>query len=617
VERVVRWDPRDCVVIDEVAQQHLELVESGSGDRQTTLLSVIDHTVTPLGARLLRRSLLAPLCSASRIRRRLDRVEFFVLDARLRTALREQLKGIGDLERLANRTALNEATPRELGALRDALSASARAVELLDAVELAADRETLGLADGPIDVVADLCEELTRALVERPPSQAKDGAVFRPEFDETLRECDELRTSGAEKIVALESELRTQTGISSLKLRYTRVFGWYAEVPRAQTARVPEQWRRKQTVATGERYTFALLDDLADRILHAEERHRERELELLDELVRLAGRASVRVKALAGKIARWDVAAGLAEVAHRYDYCRPEIEDDDVLEIEEGRHPVVERLAAKGRFVPNNCQLSASGERMWLLTGPNMAGKSTFLRQTALTVILAQMGSYVPAKRAHVGMVDKVLSRVGASDNLARGESTFMVEMRETSRILRNATRRSLVVLDEIGRGTSTFDGLSIAWAVGEYLDEAVGCRSLFATHYHELTELSDASQHIGNRSVSAEEVDGELVFLHRLVEGSVSHSYGVAVAKLAGLPERVLARARGLLASFENGGVPGRTESRPGRKGQRQLGLFDRNDAEEQACRGIAGELRQLQLEHLTPFEALSLLERWKKRLH
>lgn len=615
VERLLRWDPRDCVVIDEVAQQHLELVVSSSGDRQTTLLSVIDQTVTPLGARLLRRSVLAPLRSTSRIRRRLDRVELFVLDARLRTALREQLKGIGDLERLATRAALNEATPRELGALRDSLDAAANSVKLLESVELAADRETLGLAQGPIDVLVDLHEELARALVERPPSQAKDGAIFRPEYDDALRECDELRSTGTERIVALESELRAQTGISSLKLRYTRVFGWYAEVPRAQTARVPEDWRRKQTVATGERYTFARLDDLADRILNAEERHRERELELLEQLVRLAGKANIRVKALAAKIARWDVAAGLAEVAHRYDYCRPEIDDDDVLEIEEGRHPVVERLAAKGRFVPNSCRLSASGERMWLLTGPNMAGKSTFLRQTALIVILAQMGSYVPAKRAHVGMVDKVLSRVGASDNLARGESTFMVEMRETSRILRNATRRSLVVLDEIGRGTSTFDGLSIAWAVGEYLDEAVGCRSLFATHYHELTELSDASQHIGNRSVSAEEVDGELVFLHRLVEGSVSHSYGVAVAKLAGLPERVLARARGLLASFETGGVPGRNESRPGRKDKRQLDLFARNDAEEQARRMIFDELRHLQLEHLTPFEALSLLERWKKR--
>lgn len=617
IERLVRWDPHDCVVIDEVAQQHLELVTSNSGDRQTTLLSVIDQTVTPVGARLLRRNLLSPLRHARRIRRRLDRVEFFVTESRLRSALRQELKGVGDLERLATRAALRETTPRELGALRDGLQCAARAVALLETVEVPSDRETLGLSGTPIDVAGDLSEELERALVERPPTQAKEGAIFLSSYDEQLKECDELRTSGTERIVALEAELRAQLGISSLKLRYTRVFGWYAEVPRTQVARVPSEWRRKQTVASGERYTFERLDDLADKILHAEERHRERELELLEKLGELTARASNRVRLLGSRIARWDVAAGLAEVAHRFDYCRPVVDDDDVLEVVEGRHPVVERLAAKGRFVPNSCKLCASGERMWLLTGPNMAGKSTFLRQTALSVILAQMGAYVPAKKMRVGMVDKVLSRVGASDNLARGESTFMVEMRETSKILRTATRRSLVVLDEIGRGTSTFDGLAIAWAVGEYLDEVVGCRTLFATHYHELTELSDASEHVGNRSVSAEEVNGELVFLHRLAEGSVSHSYGVAVAKLAGLPERVLARARSLLARFECDAV--RSNDGDGirnRQAKKQLGLFERREPEQASGRWMIEELKQLELDKLTPLEALSLLDRWRKRL-
>lgn len=616
VERLLQWDPRDCMIIDEVAQQHLELVQSSSADRQTTLLSVIDQTMTPLGARLLRRNLLAPLRNAGRIRRRLDRVEFFVTESRLRSSLRDELKQVGDLERLATRAALREATPRELGALRDGVRAAKRVVALLSTVEVSADRETLGLASESVDVVEDLLAELDRALVDRPPSQAKDGAIFLSTYDEQLRECDELRSTGAERIVELETELRTQTGISSLKLRYTRVFGWYAEVPRAQVSRVPAEWRRKQTVASGERYTFERLDVLADKILNAEERHRERELELLAELVELAARASTRVKTLASKLARWDLAASLAEVAHRFDYCRPDVDDQDVLEMDEGRHPVVERLAAKGRFVPNSCYLASSGERMWLLTGPNMAGKSTFLRQVALCVILAQMGSYVPAKRLRVGMVDRVLSRVGASDNLARGESTFMVEMRETSRILRSATRRSLVVLDEIGRGTSTFDGLSIAWAVGEYLDEVVGCRTLFATHYHELTELAESSKHVSNRSVSAEEVGGELVFLHRLAEGSVSHSYGVAVAKLAGLPERVLARARTLLAKFESDGVRGSIKPDGSRSSSKQLGLFERRDPSEQLGRWVTEELRQLELNTLTPLEALSILDRWKKRL-
>jgi DNA mismatch repair protein MutS len=616
IERIVRWDPRNCLIIDEIAQLHLELVVSASGDRHTTLLSVIDQTCTPFGARLLRRWLLAPLRDVVRIRRRLDRVELFVVQTRLRSALREALKEIGDLERLATRAALGEASPRDLGGLRDGLGAAARAVALLEAVDVPADRETLGLSESLIDVQNDLFEELNRALVERPPAQAKDGAIFRSEYDEQLRECDELRRSGTARIVALEAELKAQTGVSSLKLRFTRVFGWYAEVSRGQVARVPAEWRRKQTVASGERYTFAELDQLADRIVNAEERHRERELGLLEQLVVRAGQASPGIKALAATLARWDIAAGLAEAAHRLDYCRPDVDGDDILDIVDGRHPVVERLAAKGRFVPNSCQLSITGERMWLITGPNMAGKSTFLRQTALCAILAQMGSYVPAQRMHVGMVDRILSRVGASDNLARGESTFMVEMRETTKILRTATRRSLVVLDEIGRGTSTFDGLAIAWAVGEYLDEVIGCRVLFATHYHELTELSAASVHIGNRSVSAQEVDGNLLFLHRLVEGSVSHSYGVAVAKLAGLPERVLSRARALLRLFESGEPHAVAPSRAGGKANSQLGLFAPRMASEDTAQAIVDELKQLHTERLTPLEALSLLDQWKKRL-
>ncbi len=616
VERIVRWAPHDSVVIDEVAQRHLELVDSMSGDRQTTLLSVVDQTCTPLGARLLRRWLLAPLRDASRVRRRLDRVELFVVQARLRAEVREELRAVGDIERLATRAALLEASPRDLGGLRDGLRAAARVVAVLETLEVTADRETLALGEGPLDVVGDLFDELNRALVERPPTQAKDGAIFLSEYDEQLCECDELRRSGAERIVALETELKTETGLSSLKLRFTRVFGWYAEVPRGQLSRVPSDWRRKQTVASGERYTFARLDELADKILNAEERHRERELELLEQLVRRAGQASARVKAIAAKLARWDVASGLAEVAHRFDYCRPDVDEEDVLDIEEGRHPVVERLVAKGRFVPNSCTLSLTGERMWLLTGPNMAGKSTLLRQTALCVILAQMGAYVPARRMRVGLVDRILSRVGASDNLARGDSTFMVEMRETSKILRTATRRSLVLLDEIGRGTSTFDGLAIAWAVGEYLDEVVGCRVLFATHYHELTELAACSEHIGNRSVSAQEVEGELVFLHRLVEGSVSHSYGVAVAKLAGLPERVLARARALLKSFETGAPLGREKTQAASKSRKQLDLFAPRDPSHDAGRWIAEELQQLRTEALTPLEALSLLDQWKKRV-
>jgi DNA mismatch repair protein MutS len=352
-------------------------------------------------------------------------------------------------------------------------------------------------------------------------------------------------------------------------------------------------------------------------MLHAEERHRERELDLLKKLVELAGSHCERVRALSARLARWDVAQALADVAHRHDYTRPTVEDSDVLCIRDGRHPVVERLAAEGRFVPNDVELRVSGERFWLITGPNMAGKSTFLRQVALITILAQLGSYVPARSARLGLVDRVLSRVGASDNVARGESTFMVEMRETAAILRSATRRSLVILDEIGRGTSTFDGLSIAWAVAEYLDEAIQCRALFATHYHELVAFAEASQHAANYSVSAREHAGEVVFLHRVSRGAASRSYGVAVAKLAGLPEPVLARARALLSDLEAGELSGAPVAATGKSpATDQLDLFSPRAEQLAAEHEVAATVRALDLDRLTGLEALGLLARLKQRL-
>ena len=374
--------------------------------------------------------------------------------------------------------------------------------------------------------------------------------------------------------------------------------------------KAPAEWRRKQTVASGERYTLDELDELSERITSAEERHRERELALLAELVRAAGQARSRIAELSARVARWDVAQGLADVAHRHDYSRPMVDDAERLEIRDGRHPVVERLAAAGRFVPNDVSLDVDGVRLWLVTGPNMAGKSTLLRQAALTCILAQMGSFVPAKSARVGVVDRVLSRVGASDDVARGESTFMVEMRETAEILRSATRRSLVILDEIGRGTSTFDGLAIAWAVAEHLDEAVGCRALFATHYHELTALADVSVHAENFSVSAREVGDDVVFLHQLVPGAASRSYGIAVAKLAGVPESVLARARAVLAKLERGGAA------PSSKRKDQLDLFAPKGPEDAAGSEVLETLKQVDVDRLTPLDALTLLAKLKQKL-
>ncbi|HEY4157250.1 MAG TPA: DNA mismatch repair protein MutS, partial [Polyangiaceae bacterium] len=368
--RIGRWEPASLLTIDRVAQIHLELVESVSGAREATLLGVIDATSTPMGARLLRRRLLAPLTDIERIRRRLDLVESLVVHSRLREELKRELSQIGDIERLAVRASLRAATPRDLGALRDGLSAASALASVLSAVVDPGLREMLGVAESGLDTVPELRALLERALVERPPAQPKDGEIFRPEFDTELAELAELRKSGTERMVELEGRLKQETGIGTLKIRFTRVFGWYIEVSRGQSGRVPEHYRRKQTVATGERYATPELDELADRIAHAEELHRERELALLSELGAEAARESERVKLLAREIGRWDVAASMADTAHRHDYCRPTVDSSDQIVIRDGRHPVVERLAAQGRFVPNDVDLDLERERLWLITGP-------------------------------------------------------------------------------------------------------------------------------------------------------------------------------------------------------------------------------------------------------
>ncbi len=618
VRRIVPFDPSSSLQIDEVAQMHLEIVHAADGSKKGSLLSVIDRTRTPSGARLLRRWLLAPLLDVGAIRRRQDAVEAFVNDAVTRGSLREVLSRVGDIERLAVRAVLKEATPRDLGALRDSLAEAPRAVDLVKALSDADARAVLGLGAGQVDLVEDLRALLTAALVDRPPALAREGGIFRDGYDAVLDETSTLQRQGADLIVALESELRASTGIPTLKIRFTRVFGWYIEITRSNVQKVPATWRRKQTVAGGERFTNDELDELADKLLHAEERHGEREAQLLRDLVERTAACAERLRALAALLARWDVFASLADVAHSLDYCRPEVDDSEVLAIEDGRHPVVEQLAAAGRFVPNDIKLDTAGERLWLVTGPNMAGKSTLMRLVAHIVILAQLGSFVPARQARIGMADRILSRVGASDNVSRGESTFMVEMRESASILRKATQRSLVILDEIGRGTSTYDGLAIAWAVAEHLHDTIRCRALFATHYHELTELTNVSPHAANYSVSARERGDDVVFLYKLVKGAASRSYGVAVARLAGLPEVVLARAKAILASLESGAAlpGGRYATLRGRSraGGVQLDLFGGAPEPESAEPHPALELiRSVDPDRLTPIEALQLVAKLK----
>ena len=630
---LVVYTVSDTLLLDEATQRHLELVRSVDGESRGSLLAQIDQTKTSPGARLLRRRLLAPLARVAEIRRRLDAVELFVTQPGLRTDVREKLAEVADLERLAVKLRLERAAPRDLVSLRRSLAELPGLVNALERCPDPSARDALGVESGApfVDECRDLHAVLARAVADDPPLRAAEGNVVRDGFDAELDESRLLARDGQRMIVELEARLREQTAIPSLKLRYTRVFGWYIEVTRAHVEKAPRGWRRKQTIANGERFTCEELDALADKMAHAEERCASREAELYVALVRDLAKADARLHAVAQTLAQWDVASALAEVAHSADFVRPDVDDSLEIVVEDGRHPVVEKLAAAGKFVPNDIALDAAGApsvagsepsaHLWLITGPNMAGKSTFMRQVALIVILAQMGSFVPARHARIGVVDRVLTRVGASDNLAKGESTFMVEMKETANVLRSATRRSLVVLDEIGRGTSTYDGLSIAWAVAEHLHDVAHCRSLFATHYHELTELSATRPGCDNWSVTAREHQGDVVFLHKLQRGAASRSYGVACARLAGIPEPVLARARAILADLEKGAAlpGGGTASLRGRTraGRPQLDLFaaaaPSAPPEEHAAVQV---LRNLDVDRLTPLEALTLVASLKKSL-
>jgi DNA mismatch repair protein MutS len=613
LQSVTSYELGDTLVLDEATQSHLELVRGLDGEEHVSLFARINLTRTAAGARLLRRRLLTPRRGVAEIRRRHDAVELFVLQPGLRKEMRERLGAVADIERLAVKLRLERATPRDLGSLRTSLAELPLLDRALSSIADPSAREALGVLPGAswIDPCLDVADVIGRALADELPAKAADGGVIRKGFDRELDETRTLAENGQRLIVDLEGKLREESQIPSLKLRYTRVFGWYLEVTRAHTGKAPASWRRKQTIATGERYTCDELDALADKLAHAEDRLGAREAELFASLVRTLGQEAARLHRIAETLAAWDVASSLAEVAVREDYVRPIVDDSLELVLIDSRHPVVEKLAAAGSFVPNDVVLDAGKEsetaRMWLVTGPNMAGKSTLMRQAALAVILAQMGSFVPAREARIGVVDRVLTRVGASDNLARGDSTFMVEMKETAHVLRRATRRSLVVVDEIGRGTSTYDGLAIAWAVAEHLHDVVACRALFATHYHELTELATSRPGIDNWSVSAREHAGDIVFLHKLTHGPSSRSYGVACARLAGLPGPVILRATSILDGLEAGApLPSGGSARAKAK-RPQLELFAPKVPE--APHPALSALREAHVDSLTPLQALTLV--------
>lgn len=610
VHRIAPYDTAQQLELDDAAVRNLELVTTLTGERKGSLIHLVDVTRSPMGARAMRQRLLAPLMDIATIRRRHDRVERFVEDPPLREALRDCLGSVGDLERLATRASLGLATPRDLGAMRDGLVAvRALADSLAGAVDERRAEDPLA-SMLPADACEDLRERLCAELVESPPVSSATGGIFIASVDPAIAELRHLSESSKDVILQVEARERERTGIATLKLRFTKVFGYYIEVTKSRLAAVPEEYVRKQTVAGGERFTTPELEALQAKILNADERLRALEQSRFERLRQEVSDSALRLKRLAQELADIDVHGAWADLAHRHNYVRPVVDDSEGLTLQEARHPIVEQHVERGTFVPNDVTLDTHGERLMMITGPNMAGKSTTMRQVALCVIMAQAGGYVPAQAACIGVVDRVHTRVGASDNVAQGDSTFMVEMRETASILHGATRRSLVILDEIGRGTSTYDGLAIAWAVAEHLHDAIQCRAMFATHYHELCELSDQRTGVANYNVAAKEYRDEVVFLRKLVPGGANRSYGIAVAKLAGVPAIVLARAKALLEDLEAHTLKATPQS-PTK--QVQIDMFE---APSVAQSQVERTLQGLDPDTMTPVEALVALARLKDLL-
>lgn len=599
--------------LDTMTIRNLELVrpinEVGPGDDSSapTLLGVLDRTVTVMGGRLLRDWIVRPLVHLPTIRHRLEAVDELRQRMDLRMQLRGGLKTVQDIARLSSRIAVGRASPRDLLALKQSLAA------------LPALATPLGLLQAPLlnglarewDAAEDVATLVSQAIHPDAPALARDGGVIQDGYHP---EVDALRAAmrdGKQWLVQLEAKERARTGIDSLKVRYNQVFGYYLEVTKANLGKVPSDYIRKQTLVNAERFMTAELKELEERVTGAESKLMALEAHLFEQLLQELAAHTARLQAIAERLSVLDVLATLAEVAALYRYVRPEVDEGRTIHIAGGRHPVVERLFLEHGFIPNDTLLDEHDHRVLILTGPNMAGKSTYLRQVALIVLLAQMGSFVPATQARIGLVDRVFTRVGASDNLAAGQSTFMVEMTEAAHILQHATNRSLILLDEIGRGTSTYDGLSLAWAITEFIQnpEHVGARTLFATHYHEMTQLADRLPGIRNYRVAVQERDGDVLFLRKIVAGGADRSYGIHVGKLAGLPKTVIARAQEVLQQLEQSTAA--TPAAPAPQGQVSF-----LDPVSTASHPILDEVRQMDLFSMTPLDALNRLAEFKRRL-
>jgi DNA mismatch repair protein MutS len=604
----------DGLVIDALTRRNLELVDNAvDGSRRGTLLDVLDLTRTAMGARRLRQWLLRPLAELEPIQDRLDAVEELAFRTVERARLRDVLGEVQDLDRIVGRVSLGTSSPRDLRALARSLRALPEAAAAVDECQAPLVRAELKDLDPPLDVA----EDIEAIVVDEPPPTVREGGVVRAGVDPELDSLREISHGGRTTIAAIEERERARTGIASLKVRFNRVFGYYIEITKSNLGSVPVDYIRKQTIAGGERFVTPELKEYEEKVLKADERIVAREAEIVEALRGRVASQARRVQGSSRAVATLDTLAALAEVSCRHNYVKPRLSTGDELTFVEGRHPVMERVLSEP-FVANDLHMAEGGERLFILTGPNMGGKSTYLRQTALIVVMAQMGCFVPAREAKLGLVDRVFTRVGASDLILRGQSTFMVEMQETAHILRHATRRSLVLLDEIGRGTATFDGLSIAWAVAEHLARGgVGPKTLFATHYHELTDLAADIPGVGNLHVSAREWQDGVVFLRKIEPGSSDRSYGIQVGRLAGLPAPVVVRAQEILGNlerteFDREGRPrrahagGAAEPAPGR----QLRLFAAPDE------GVLDDLRKADPDHLTPVQALALLAELKRRL-
>lgn len=611
IEKISPIELETILQIDDSSRRNLELTQTIIGAQRTgSLLSVLDFTCTPMGARFLKQSILFPLQDKGKILARLNAVTFFFNNSATRQKIRTSLEEVYDLERLNSKMILGSANGRDMVALMKSLDRLPQLQHLLDT----ADTKELIDIHNDLDPLTDIHQLLKSSIHPEPPVTLRDGHLIQQGYNEELDELIHLLRDGKQLILDLEQKERKKTGLTKLKVGYNKVFGYFIEVSKLHSEKVPEHYIRKQTLVNAERFITQELKEFEGRVLGAQDRRLELEYQLFSEIRNTLTSHSSRFLRTAAHLALIDFYSSAAEVSHRYNYRRPEISNDGTISIKEGRHPVIERSLGSGKFVPNDVHLDQKEDQVLVITGPNMAGKSTVLRQTALIVLMAQMGFYVPADSAHIGIVDRIFTRVGAMDDLRRGQSTFMVEMSETANILNNATPRSLVILDEIGRGTSTYDGLSIAWAVTEHLvqKDTIGVKTLFATHYHELTELAHQHTRVQNYSIAVREWKKTVIFLHKLVKGGTSRSYGIQVAALAGVPAQVVDRANQILRDIESGDFTSHqtavekntaVRQKDSAAKPKQISLFTPSPDK------IRQHLEKINIDEITPKQALDIL--------